>query len=269
MYGAICGDIIGSPYELSNVKSTDFPLFGSESTFTDDSVLTAATAQTLLDLPADTKSGRVRAEAYAYHYKQAFSRHPHAGYGQMFSAWARETGLSVIHSYGNGAAMRVTPIGYAYSTLEEVLREARRTCLYTHRHSEAVRGAQAVAAAVFLARTGASKDAIACAAARTAGYDLTRPLSAIRPDYQFDSRTGYSVPPAIRAFLESDDYESAVRLAVSVGGDSDTIACIAGGIAEAFYGGVPKPIADGCWSRLDSGLKKTVQSFRSAYGLRE
>ena len=185
----------------------------------------------------------------------------------MFSDWAKSPDLYVVRSYGNGAAMRVTPIGYACPTLEGALREARLSCLYTHRHPEAIRGAQAVTAAVFLARAGESKAGIARRIHGIAGFDLTRPLSSIRPDYRFDSRTGYSVPPAIRAFLESDDFESAVRLAVSIGGDSDTIACIAGGIAEAFYRHIPKEIADGCWRRLDSGLKKTVCAFRNAYGL--
>ena len=268
MLGAVFGDIIGSTYEWHNVKTEDFELFPKGSHFTDDTVLTVAVADTLLNQPK--KSGgffdsRERSKRYAYRLKQYCSRYPDAGFGTMFQEWAAEPGLRVQSSYGNGAAMRVTPIGYAFDTLEEVLREARLSCRYTHHHPEAVAGAQAAAAAVYLARKGYSKAEIKAAIEKRLHYDLSFTLDSIRESYVFDSRAGYSVPPAIAAFLESESYESAVRKAVSIGGDSDTIACIAGGIAHAFYREIPKPIADKGWMLLDSGLKATIKEFCRKY----
>ena len=267
MIGSICGDIIGSVYEWHNVKSENFELFSRESRFTDDTVMTAAVADKLLSsenlhgIGHDSSS----AMAYAARFRQYYSRYPYAGFGQMFSDWAKGGAFTKQKSYGNGAAMRIVPIGYAFDNIDAVLKEARLSCLYTHNHSEAIQGAQAVAGCVFLARTGKSKDEIRAFVSKKIGYHLDFTLDSIRAGYKFDSRTSYSIPPAIVAFLESDDYESAVRKAISIGGDSDTIACIAGGIAHAFYKSIPKPIYDKCMMLIDSGLRKTINEFVSKF----
>ena len=268
MLGAVYGDIIGSYYELHPVKRLDFPLFVPESTFTDDTVMTAAVCETLLasSRPAGgLLDRRRRAREYACRFRQYYARYPAAGFGEMFRAWAEGPELTRQRSYGNGAAMRVIPIAYAYSAPEEVLRQVRLSCLYTHRHPEAVAGAQAVALAAFLARQGTSKDEIRHTLEKRFGYDLSRPLQEIRAGFAFDSRTARSVPPAIRAFLEAADYEEAVRLAVSLGGDADTMACIAGGIAEAYYKQIPDAIRARCDRLLDSGLKATLRAFRQRF----
>ena len=267
MIGSICGDIIGSVFEWHNVKSEDIELFSRGSRFTDDTVMTVAVAEKLLRCENlhGIQYNRAATKEYAAHFKQYYSRYPDAGYGQMFSDWARNRTFTKQSSYGNGAAMRAAPIGYAFEDLNAVLKEARLSCFYTHNNNEAIRGAQAVAGCVFLARIGASKDEIRRFASGKIGYHLRFTLDSIRPDFKFDSRAGYSVPPAIVAFLESSDYESAVRKAISIGGDSDTIACITGGIAHAFYKSIPKPIHDKCMMMLDSGLKKTVNEFMKRY----
>ena len=268
MLGSILGDIIGSTYEWHNVKTEDFELFPKGSHFTDDSVMTVAVADTLLsnsDVSHGFFEGVERSKQYAYRFKQYYSRYPDAGFGNMFKEWAADPYLRKQKSYANGGAMRIAPIGYAFDNLEDVLREARYSCRYTHGHSEALTGAQAVAAAVFLARTGCPKAEIKATIEKQFHYNLSFALTSIRQEYKFDSRSSYSVPPAIVAFLESDSYESAVRKAISIGGDSDTIACIAGGIAYAFYKKIPKPIIDKGWMLLDSGLRKTIKHFCFEY----
>jgi len=270
MIGSICGDIIGSVFEWHNVKSESFELFSRESCFTDDTVMTVAVADKLLTCANLHGFGNnaAAARAYAARYRQYYSRHPHAGFGQMFSDWAKKGEYTKQRSYGNGAVMRVAPIGYAFDNISAVTKEARLSCLYTHNHHEAIQGAEVIAGCVFLARTGSSKDEIQAFARKKYGYHHTDYiLNDIRPDYKFNSRTSYSVPPAISAFLESDDYESAIRKAISIGGDSDTIACIAGGIAHAFYKSMPKQIYDKCMTLLDSGLRKTINEFIKAYSI--
>ena len=231
--GAIAGDIIGSAYEFNNVKSLDFALFPSGTYFTDDSVLTVATMDALLN-------GSGYAEEYQY-YGEAF---PHRGYGGNFKAWIYADNPRPYNSWGNGSAMRVSPIGWYCDTIEDTLAEAKKSAEVTHNHPEGIKGAQAVAAAVYLARTGKSKAEIKTFIADTFGYDLDRTTGEIRPGYTFDVSCQGSAPEAIIAFLESVDFENAVRLAVSLGGDSDTIACITGGIAEAFYQTIPDYIAE-------------------------
>jgi ADP-ribosylglycohydrolase len=256
MLGAIAGDIIGSVYEGRNVKTPHFdPLFHPRGHPTDDTVLTVAVADSILN-GADL----------ADKLKEYFRRYPHAGYGGTFFRWACSISRSPYNSWGNGSAMRVSPVGHAYGSLEEVLKYARGTADVTHNHPEGVKGAQATAAAIFLARSGSNKDEIRDYVERTFGYDLSRTLDEIRPSYVFDVSCQGSVPQAITAFLESDHYEDAVRKAVSLGGDSDTIACITGGIAEAFYGGVPGPIAEEALARLDVPLRAVVEQFRERYG---
>ena len=267
MYGAIYGDVIGSYYEVHPTKNYYFPL-SPESTFTDDTVLTVAVCDAVLanPQPVTVWQMRRRAKEYAARYRQYYHRFPNAGYGQMFAAWAKESELQRRqHSYGNGAAMRVVPLGYAYNTLDQVLDQTALSCNCTHWHKEAVYGAQAVAGSVFLAWHGHSKQEIRRFVEKNCHFDLSAPLAQLRPSYQFDSRTRFSVPPAISAFLESKDYESAVRLAVSMGGDADTMACIAGGIAQAYYRCIPKELRDFCHGRVDHGLRKVADEFCRRY----
>ena len=267
MYGAIYGDIIGSYFEIHCTKDYNFE-FHRESTFTDDSVMTAAICKAILQNPQPITRYEIKQRAfeYAIQYKQYFSYYPHAGYGNMFSKWAADrNSMKKQHSYGNGGSMRVVPIGYAYDSLEQVLLQAKASCLYTHNNREAIRGSQAVAAAVYLANHGESKSAIKEYVCKKFRFDLDYTIDDIRPDYSFDSSTNYSIPPAIAAFLDSSDYESAVRNAVSLGGDADTMACIAGGIAEAFYHSIPDHIRKFCDSRLDFTIKSVVNEFKKRF----
>ena len=233
MLGAIVGDVIGSPFEASNWKATDFRLFGQGSCCTDDSILTLATADALLN-------GR----DYRVAYQDYFHRFPKAGYGGQFVVWANRRRKQPYGSWGNGSAMRVSPVGWARHTLADVFEEAERTAAVTHDHPEGILGAQTVAACVFLARTQKSREVIRSFVQEMCGYLLALTIDELRPNYTFDPSCRGTVPVAIQAFLESTDFEHAIRLAVSVGGDSDTIACITGAIAHAFYGGVPFPLLD-------------------------
>lgn len=253
MIGAIAGDIIGSVYEHHNITITDFPLFDSHCRFTDDTVLTVAVADCLL-----------HGKDYAQTFREYFQRYPYAGYGSGFRHWAQGPAKGPYYSLGNGSAMRVSPVGWAFNSLEEVLAEAKRSAEVTHNHPEGIKGAQAVASAIFLARTGYSREGIAAFITKTFGYRLDEPIDEIRKHYTFDVTCPGSVPQAIRAFLESEGYEDAVRKAISIGGDSDTIACITGGIAEAFYGGVPEEVASFALKRLDNALRGVVIEFCGA-----
>jgi len=267
MFGAVYGDVIGSYYETHCTKEYDFPL-ARESTFTDDSVLIAAVCRAILQNGEEIgRFGlRRRAEEYAAQYRQYYARFPQAGFGNMFAAWAKNSQAGRVHSYGNGAAMRVIPIGYAYGTMEQTMLQVHASCLSTHDNREAITAASAVAAAVFLARHGESKAAIRMYLEKHFRYKLSASLSDIRKMHVFDSRSAYSVPPAIIAFLESSDYESAVRGAVSLGGDADTQACIAGGIAEAFYGEITDSIRKFCDLRIDLSIKTPVRELLERIG---
>ena len=266
MFGAIYGDVIGSYYEVHCTKNYNFE-FHKDSTFTDDSLMIAAVCEAILTNPSEISRWHLhpRAKEYAARYRQYYSYHPNAGFGNMFAAWAKDPYARNGRSYANGASMRVIPIGYAYDTLEQTLLQAKASCLSTHNHREAIKGAQAVASAIFLARHGETKERIKAYLEKTFCYDLSLPLSAIRDSYVFDCRTSYSVPPAIIAFLESTDYESAVRNAVSLGGDADTQACIAGGIAEAYYKEIPDHIKRFCDGRIDISIKSVVKEFNQKY----
>ncbi len=255
MLGAIAGDIIGSVYEGRPIKTTDFPLFQEHSVFTDDTVLTVAVAQAILE-GAD----------YASSLKLFGRRYRSAGYGGSFFAWLFSADTAPYNSWGNGAAMRVSPIGFAYDSVDQVLDEASKTAEVTHNHPEGIKGAQATALAVFLARQGESKESIKREIAQRFSYDLDRSLNAIRPSYRFDISCQGSVPESIIAFLESEDFEDAVRKAISLGGDSDTMACIAGGIAQAFYGEVPATIVSSVREKLPEEFRKVVDDFAARYG---
>lgn len=267
MFGAVCGDVIGSCYENHATKDYDFRLFRRSSRFTDDTVLTAAVCDAILFHPEPIRPAElyIRAKEYAVRYKAYYARHPHAGFGHMFRKWAKSDMLYKQSSYGNGGAMRVVPIGCAYEDIKQIELQVHASCLYTHAHPEAVKGAKAAADAVFLARTGHSKEEIRSFLTKRFHYDLQMNWDALRSVYSFSSRTIDSVPHAIQAFLDSTDYEDAIRRAISLGGDADTMACIAGGIAEAFYGSVPEAILHFCKPRIDSGLRETLERFRTAY----
>jgi ADP-ribosyl-[dinitrogen reductase] hydrolase len=256
MIGAIAGDVIGSVFEFNNTLSTSFPLFGERSHFTDDTVLTVAVADCLL--------GR---GDFVSRFKLHGRKYPRAGYGCNFYTWLFSDDTRAYNSFGNGSAMRVAPIGFACETLEDTLRMARESAEVTHNHPEGIKGAQAVAAAIFLARTGASKSELKSEIHTRFGYSLERSLDDIRPSYFFNETCPGSVPEAITAFLESSSYEDAVRLSVSIGGDSDTIACIAGGIAQSFYGGVPLEIVTETCKRLPSEFIDIIGSFEECYGI--
>ncbi|MDE6728450.1 MAG: ADP-ribosylglycohydrolase family protein, partial [Oscillospiraceae bacterium] len=245
-----------------STTASAFPL-QNEPTYTDDTVMTAAVCEAIRLNPAPISPIELnrRAKEYSAQYKRFFSLYSNAGFGQMFAEWACSAALYRQRSYGNGAAMRVVPIGYAYDTLEQTLLQAKASCLYTHNNKEAIAGAQAVAAAVWLSRSGKTKDEIKAYLEVNFRYDLSKSIDEIRESYAFEVRAGKSVPQAISAFLQSEDYESAVRNAVSLGGDADTMACIAGGIAEAFYGEIPRHIKDFCGLKTDGTIKKTINSF--------
>jgi ADP-ribosylglycohydrolase len=254
MLGAIAGDVIGSVHEGAGTKTKDFPLFVAGSRFTDDTVLTVAVAERLL-----------RGGSYVDLFHDYFHAYPQAGYGGSFIRWAGHRRRDPYNSWGNGSAMRVSPVGFACDTLDEVLAQARQSAEVTHNHPEGVRGAQATAAAVFLARSGRAKADIKAHVEREFGYDLSERLDDIRVRYRFDVSCQGSVPQSIIAFLEADGYEGAVRNAISLGGDADTMACIAGGIAEAFFGGVPDEIASRTLAALDERLRGVVSEFRERF----
>ncbi|GMO15767.1 MAG: ADP-ribosylglycohydrolase family protein [Termitinemataceae bacterium] len=255
--GAIAGDIIGSAYEFNNVKSLDFKMFHKGTYFTDDSVLTIATMDALLNQTGYT-------QAYQY-----FSRkYPHRGYGGNFKSWIYSDKPKPYNSWGNGSAMRTSPIGWYCDSIDDVLDEARKSAEVTHNHPEGIKGAQAAAAAVYLARTGKSKDEIKRFIVNMFDYNLNRTIDEIRPNYDFDVSCQGSVPEAIIVFLESTDFENAVRLAVSIGGDSDTIACVTGGIAEAFYKTIPDNIVNMVSIIVGPDLMiDTVIPFSNKYGI--
>jgi ADP-ribosylglycohydrolase len=255
MLGAIAGDVIGSVHEGACTKTKDFPLLTPASRFTDDTVLTAAVADCLMH-------GRDYVDAL----HDYFHAYPNAGYGSTFWLWAKSRRREPYNSWGNGSAMRVSPVAYAGTTLDEVLAEAKRSAEVTHDHAEGIRGAQAVAAAVFLARTGGTKEQIRRYIEERFAYFLDETLDELRPTYRFDASCQWSVPQSIIAFLESTEYEDAVRNAISLGGDADTMACIAGAIAEAYYGGVPAAIAKAVLERLDDRLRSIVRKFGERYG---
>ena len=254
MIGAIAGDIIGSIYEWDRIKTKEFPLFGQRCKFTDDTVLTVALADAIL-----------RSKDYSAAMREYYRLYPRAGYGGMFRRWALSEHGDPYNSWGNGAAMRISPAGHAYDTLEETLAKAEAFTAVTHNHPEGIKGAQSVAAAMFLARTGSSKEEIREYVERTFGYDLSRTCDEIRPGYGFDVSCQGTVPEAFAAFLDAADFEDAVRNAVSLGGDSDTLACITGGIAEAFHG-VPEDISRQTLDRLDERLREITLEFIYRFG---
>jgi len=263
MLGAICGDVVGSVYEGAegvNLKSKDFPLFSDWSRFTDDSVMTIAVAQALLD--GGTKDDFINA------LQEFGNLYPGVGYGGMFIKWFLTGSREPYNSWGNGSAMRVSPCAWWAESLDEALDLAKRSGEVTHNHPEGIKGAQAIAAATYLARTSSTKQEIRDYVTSQFGYDLSRTLDSIRPTYKWDVSCQGSVPEAIIAFLESSDFEDAIRNAVSIGGDSDTIAAMAGAIAEAFYG-IPHHIQRLTLAILDEPLTAVLRDWVRAGKLSE
>jgi ADP-ribosylglycohydrolase len=257
MIGGIAGDVIGSVHELEATKTKRFPLFTPDSCFTDDTVLTAAVAEVLLT-----------GGDYAQTFQRYFRAYPDAGYGQQFKLWCELRSTEPYQSWGNGSAMRVSPVGLAFERLDEVMAEAERSARVTHDHPEGIRGAQAVAVAVFLARRHADKNEIAEYIQTEFGYALNQSLKSVRRRFVFDVSCEGTVPWALRSFLEADCYENAVRNAISLGGDADTLACIAGAVAGAYYG-VPALIESEVLRRLDDRLRGVVSRFGEQYGKSE
>jgi ADP-ribosylglycohydrolase len=224
MWGAIIGDVVGSLFERFNHKSKDFELFHALSHYTDDTVMTIATMDALLkEIPFEVA------------YKKWYRKYPKAGFGQRFREWGKSDSYEPLRSYGNGSAMRVSPIAYWKDTLEEVLEIATQSTDVTHNHPEGIKGAQAVASVIFMAKSNKGKEEIKKYIEDTFNYDLSESCDSIRQWYKFDVTCQGSVPQAIRCFYEATDFEDAIRLAISIGGDSDTIGCMTGSMAEAYY----------------------------------
>ena len=260
MYGAILGDMIGAPYEFDRGgKTKDFPLFSRESEFTDDTVMTLAVAETLMDTVGQEPPAILRALRDSM--LKWGQRYPDAGYGGRFAVWLRLKDPEPYNSYGNGSAMRVAAAGWMFDTMEKTREMARLTAEVTHNHPEGIKGAESVAAAIFLARTGSSKEEIRAYIEREFAYDLSRTCDEIRPSYHHVESCQQTVPEAITAFLEGTDFEDVIRTAVSLGGDCDTLTCIAGSMAEAFYG-VPEALKQECERRLPEDLLNVLKRFQ-------
>ena len=258
MYGAILGDMIGSPYEFDQGEKTkDFPLFSERSTFTDDTVMTLAVAGALLTTHREKKVIQMRLIHIMQRYGRLF---PYAGYGGMFHRWLASEDPEPYGSYGNGSAMRVSAVAWRYNSLRTVRTVARWTAEITHNHPEGIKGAEATASAIYLARTGSTKAEIKSYIEENFGYDLNRTCDEIRPNYHHVESCQETVPEAITAFLEGESFEDVIRTAVSLGGDCDTLTCIAGAIAEGFYG-VPEALKQACRNRLPEPLLDVLEKF--------
>ena len=260
MLGAIFGDIVGSVYEFNNTADLHFPLLSRYSRPTDDSIMTLAVARALMETWGQPDDA-IRA-ALVREMRDFGARYPNGGYGGRFSDWLAADDPQPYGSFGNGSAMRVTPVGWLCGTMEDTLHMARLTAEVTHNHPEGIKGAQAIAAGVLLARAGQDKDAILRSLTERFHYDLTRTLDEIRPTYGFYEICQKSVPEAIRAFYEGETYEDVILRAVALGGDSDTIACMAGALAEAYYG-MPEAFQKEALARMDSFQRGVVQDFQA------
>ena len=262
MLGAIVGDIIGSAYEFKNTKRKEFHLFTPKSKFTDDTVMTLAVARWLCDDKEHRKETLVR------HMQELGRRYPTAGYAGSFMRWLYNPEPQPYNSYGNGSAMRVSPVAFYAHSLQEALGLAKISAEVTHNHSEGIKGAQAIASSIYLARHGATKREIKSYVEENFHYDLSRQLDDIRPTYSYDMSCQHTVPQALLAFLEGANFEDVIRSAVSIGGDSDTIAAMAGGIAQAFYV-IPKKLSSYCYALLTPELRGVLNDFEDLLGCRE
>ncbi|WP_294412863.1 ADP-ribosylglycohydrolase family protein [uncultured Ruminococcus sp.] len=266
MIGAILGDMIGAPYEFDRGNKTkDFPLFSRESQFTDDSIMTVAVAEALIS--SYGKSDDEIRTALVDSMQKWGKRYPNAGYGGMFGRWLLTKEPKPYGSFGNGSAMRVSSVGWLYDDIDTTRKMAALTAEVTHNHPEGIKGAEATASAIFLARTGHSKDDIRQYIVNEFGYDLSRTCDEIRPTYHHVESCQETVPEAITAFLEGNDFEDVIRTAVSLGGDCDTLTCIAGGIAEAFYG-IPDEISAEGYKRMSKDMQEVLGRFYAKLGTR-
>ncbi len=257
MLGAIVGDIAGSTYEFLSNKNFSVPLFPRGSDYTDDTIMTVATAAAIL-----------AKRDYRRAYLDFGNRYPDpmGGYGAGFKGWLHDIEPAPYGSWGNGSAMRVSPVGWAFEQMPEVLIEAKRSAEVTHSHPEGIKGAQAVAATILMARGGSSKAEIRSFVCETFGYDLSRSVDEVRDNYAFNESCQRTVPEAIIAFLGSDDFEHAIRNAISLGGDADTVGCITGAVAHAYYGEVPPLFVAETKSRLPNEFLSIVSEFTSKFG---
>ncbi len=263
MIGAILGDIIGSPYEFDRGdKTKNFPLFSRSSCFTDDTVMTLAVAQAFMDAGPDADDETIRRHMIRS-MRELGKRYPNAGYGVRFYRWLTASDPQPYNSWGNGSAMRVSSAAWLFHDLDSVLRASKLSAEVTHNHPEGIKGAQATAAAIFLARTGHSKAEIRQYIEETFGYDLSRTCDEIRPTYHHVESCRETVPEAITAFMEGEDFEDVIRTAVSLGGDCDTLSAIAGSIAEGFYG-IPEALEKECLNRLQEDLREILERFQRA-----
>jgi len=252
MFGAIVGDIIGSKFEFKNTSEKDFPLFSETSKFTDDTILTCATAEKLL---------------FSTNYQDTYRRYSviyaNSGFGGGFKKWVASKNPVPYNSYGNGSAMRVSPVGWAFDKQEDVLEEAKRSAEVTHSHPEGIKGAQAIALAIFLARQGKSKKDITFEVGVECDYDFSLTVDAI--PRKFDVSCQGTIPICFAVFNETDNFEDAIRTAISLGGDSDTNAAIVGSIAEAFYGEIPIAMVEEAKTRLPFLLRYITDYFYRRY----
>ena len=257
MLGAIIGDMIGAPFEFDRGgKTKSFPLFGKGTEFTDDTVMTVAVAEALM---MSSFSGNIKENVIWYMQKWG-KEYPDAGYGARFNVWLHSEDPQPYNSYGNGSAMRVSAAGWLGKDVDSVLRLAKLTAEVTHNHPDGIRGAQATAVCIYMARKGFDKKTMKNYVMEEFGYDLTRTCDEIRPGYHHVESCQQTVPEAITAFLEGEDFEDVIRTAVSLGGDCDTLTCIAGSIAEAFYG-IPPVIALQALHKLPDRMRQVIQDF--------
>lgn len=262
MLGAIVGDIIGSAYEFKNTKRKEFHLFTPRSKFTDDTVMTLAVARWMCD------DKEHRKETLVQRMQELGRRYPTAGYAGSFMRWLYNPEPQPYNSYGNGSAMRVSPVAFYAHSLQEALGLAKISAEVTHNHPEGIKGAQAIASSIYLARHGATKKEIKSYVEEQFHYDLSRQLDDIRPTYSYDMSCQNTVPQALLAFLEGVNFEDVICSAVSIGGDSDTIAAMAGGIAQAFYV-IPKKLSSYCYALLTPELRGVLNDFEDLLGCRE
>jgi ADP-ribosylglycohydrolase len=264
MIGAIIGDIVGSRFEGLNSKPDKFELFTNQCCFTDDTVLSIAISKALLEISKEKTS--VDTTKYYQTYLQQFGRkYPDRGYGPTCDDWLKSKDPKPYNSYGNGSAMRVAPIGYAFDTLSETLDEAKKSACVTHNHSDGIKGAKAVAGAVYLGRKKHSKEQIKNFIENEIGYSLNFNIESLHLNYKYEIQCEYSVPQAIFCFLVSNNFEDAIRKAIYIGGDTDTVACIAGAISEAFYKRIPNEIKQKANAYLDEDLRKIIKEFSAKF----
>jgi ADP-ribosylglycohydrolase len=260
MYGAILGDIIGQPYEDDlHTETKDFPLFTENPEFSDDTVMTIAICDGILSAGLNSDEAKMKKAMIESMHKWG-NDYLAAGYGGTFYHWLIAKSYEPYNSFGNGSAMRVSPIGWFFETLERTREVARWSAEVTHNHPEGIKGAESVASVIWLCRKGKSKDEIKTFIQNEFGYDLSRTCNQIRSEYTFDVSCQGTVPQAITAFLEGCDFEDVIRTAVSLGGDSDTLTCIAGSMAEAFYG-VPQNLKQKCLELTTSQMHDVIKNF--------